>query len=222
MVVKQVQTISKEGALLVTNRKFSMFVTVIGTALLAIYQLTTVILDNFQPGLIPCEILVYQTVCLHPVLTFCGSYVLLFLRQYFTLRTLRQTPLKTFIPALASPLSGITAFVMFCTGTIVITYLIVFDRKQEDRSSTWINLDIPGFTLKNVTNHKCLINSQVDIKFIALATFGNMALLFFCSFWETIPFVRYIWYRYSCTTPKVQKYVEILAFKETGYHTFIH
>ena len=140
MEVKQVQTISHQGALLITNRKFSMFVTIIGTTLLATYQLVIMIMDNFLTGMIPCKTIVYITVCLHPVATFCGSYILLFLRQYFTLQTLRQTPLKVFIPTLGSPIAGLVAFIFTVGAPSLVCYLILVDRPNSmaENESNWI------------------------------------------------------------------------------------
>lgn len=44
--MKQIQTLSKQGAHLVTNRKVTMFITIIGTAIIATFQLFTVILGK--------------------------------------------------------------------------------------------------------------------------------------------------------------------------------
>ena len=138
-----------------------------------------------------------------------------FLKNFFRklifimIETLRQTPLKVFIPGLARSLSAVTASALFAFGVFVSTYLLGWDRTKDidQYDSRWVKI-------ANETGQKCLINSTVDIWLVSMTTFGNVVVLFFCSFWETVPFVRYVWYRYNCSLPKVQKYLEILAFKE--------
>ena len=128
---------------------------------------------------------------------------------FIMIETLRQTPLKVFIPGLARSLSAVTASALFAFGVFVCTYLLGWDRTKDidQFDSRWVKI-------ANETGQKCLINSTVDIWLVSMTTFGNVVVLFFCSFWETVPFVRYVWYRYNCSLPKVQKYLEILAFKE--------
>ena len=53
MQVKQVPTISREGALLITNRKISMFATVICTMIIALFQLITALIGMAEKGLRP-------------------------------------------------------------------------------------------------------------------------------------------------------------------------
>ena len=46
-----------------------------------------------------CEIFVKLFWFLHPVLNYLALYSMIFMRQYFTFRALRETRLKNFIPA---------------------------------------------------------------------------------------------------------------------------
>ncbi|CAG5091323.1 Oidioi.mRNA.OKI2018_I69.PAR.g12970.t1.cds [Oikopleura dioica] len=210
--VKQIQTLSKQGAHLVTNRKVTMFITIIGTAIIATFQLFTVILDNFLPKeIIPCPVLTYLTVCLHPLLTFFGVNMLLFVRQMFTLRTLRQTPLKYFIITMASTVSAMVASTLFLAFGGLVFYLLYFDRHD---NQGWIITRIdPEDDGSHHSQSTCLFKSEVSVTLVLLSALGNMALLLFCSIWDVIPFIRYVWYRYTCQLPKAHKYIEILAFK---------
>ena len=53
MQVKQVPTISREGALLITNRKISMFATVICTMIIALFQLITALIGMAEKSFTP-------------------------------------------------------------------------------------------------------------------------------------------------------------------------
>ena len=56
MQVKQVPTISREGALLITNRKISMFATVICTMIIALFQLVTALIGMAEKNLRPLSV----------------------------------------------------------------------------------------------------------------------------------------------------------------------
>ena len=187
-----------------------MFVTIIGAIVLALFQVVIILLDNFLPHFMPCDILVYMCLSLHPLVTFGGSYVLLFSRQYFTLETLRQTPLKSFIPLMATTISAMSSVLIFVFCIASALYLIICDRKKTVDSTKWVVVNITNY---NVTGTGCLVNAEVDVILVVIIATGNLLTILLCSLWETIPFVRYVWYRYSCSLPKVHKYLEILAFK---------
>lgn len=91
-------------------------------------------------------------------------------------------------------------------------YLLYFDRHD---NQGWI---ITRAELEDDGEHHsqstCLFKSEVSVTLVLLSALGNMALLLFCSIWDVIPFIRYVWYRYTCQLPKAHKYIEILAFKE--------
>ncbi|CBY19042.1 unnamed protein product [Oikopleura dioica] len=205
-----------------------MFITIIGTAIIASFQLFTVILEtvllldikteticlvahlnNFLPSeIIPCQVLTYLTVCLHPLLTLFGVNMLLFVRQMFTLRTLRQTPLKYFIITMASTVSAVVASILLLAFAGVVVYLLFYDRHNNDG---WIIIRTSPDG--EDSGRTCLFKSEVSVTLVLLSALGNMALLLFCSIWDVIPFIRYVWYRYTCQLPKAHKYIEILAFK---------
>ena len=95
----------------------------------------------------------------------------------------------------------------------VVLYLIFYDRHKNDG---WII--IPKTPDGEDFGHTCLFKSEVSVTLVLLSALGNMALLLFCSIWDVIPFIRYVWYRYTCQLPKAHKYIEILAFKERALY----
>jgi hypothetical protein len=91
----------------------------------------------------------------------------------------------------------------------VVLYLLLFDILDNDG---WI---ITRTSADGEDSRRpCLYKSEVSVTLVLLSALGNMALLLFCSIWDVIPFIRYVWYRYTCQLPKAHKYIEILAFKE--------
>ena len=171
-----------------------------------LFQFGAVCLDVFLPGLMPCEVMIYVLVCLHPVLTFCGTNVLLCLRQHFVMTTLRETPLQPYISRHAGTVSAIMVAILVFTAVFIFSYIFWIDRLKPDLAVRWIQIS---------QTDRCLADSNVTLPFTALTLYGNLAFLVAICVMDVVPIVQYVAckLKFGSVIVHMTKYIEIIACK---------
>ena len=142
---------------------------------------------------IDCDIFLNILWMLHPCLNFTTLYVMIFIRQFFTFRALRETRLREFI-------SGILMVVSLTVGCIFGSIILVV--------CGMLYLYPSQFSSPSKNTTECLTESTVSkrkifVRFsisnnrylsviINTTGFGNLGIVLFFCYWTAYPIYKYL------------------------------
>ena len=157
-------------------------------------QLIMIFLDFIIPPqyFIDCDIFLNLLWMLHPCLNFTTLYSMIFVRQFFTFRALRETRLREFI-------SGILMVVSLTVGCIFGSIILVV--------CGMLYLYPSQFSSPSNVTTECLTESTVSKRMfffsqtlftvhtsviINTTGFGNLGIVLFFCYWTAYPIYKYL------------------------------